>query len=97
MLFHARSRPVTNSGYSAVPSAMGTTKNLAVGFHSMSDDPAAAVGANRRQRVNGTLEAVEDVHAAVKVNLERLVVVVAADFTGCHGDSPGDEKHLAEP
>ena len=46
----------------------------------MSDDPAAAVGANRRQRVNGTLEAVEDVHAAVKVNLERLVVVVAADF-----------------
>src|SRR5690606_1454258 len=51
----------------------------------MADDPAIAVRTVRCQRMDRALEAVEGVGAAVLRDLERLVVVVAADVALRHG------------
>jgi hypothetical protein len=67
---------------------MGAAKDLAIRFHSVPDDPAAAVDAARGQGVNGALETVESVHFAVEMDLQRFVVFVATDFTSCHDWSP---------
>src|SRR5262249_45221205 len=55
-------------------------------LHAVADDPAAAVVAARGEGVDRALEAVERVGGAVD-HLERLVVVVAADFAARHGRS----------
>jgi hypothetical protein len=82
------SRPVAYRRDAAVPRAVGAAEHFAVGFDAVPDNPAAAVDANGRQGVNGTLKAIECVHAAFEVNFQNLVVLIAADFTSCHGDSP---------
>src|SRR5205085_10451837 len=51
----------------------------------MPDDFATAMGAHGCELVNCTLEAVEDVRLARRDDLERLVVVIAADFASRHG------------
>jgi hypothetical protein len=53
-------------------------------LRSMPKNPAAAVVARRRQRVNRTLEAVEGVGRAAQRYLKGLVVVVTTNFTGFH-------------
>jgi hypothetical protein len=63
---------------------MRTAEHFAVGLNAMADDAAAAMDAHGRQGVNGALEAVEGVYLAVEMNLKRLIIIVAADFTGCH-------------
>src|SRR4051812_9420816 len=50
----------------------------------MADDFAAAVIANRRDRVNRAFETVEHVRLAVPDNFEGLVVVVSANLARCH-------------
>src|SRR5262245_42546076 len=50
----------------------------------MADDFAAAMGAGRRQGVDCALETVECVRSARHDDLERLVVLVSADFALCH-------------
>src|SRR5438552_15260372 len=45
---------------------------------------AAAVGAARRQRVNGALKTVERVRLAVHQDLKRLVVLVPAGLAAWH-------------
>jgi hypothetical protein len=50
----------------------------------MPENPAAAVVAHRRQRVDRTLEAVEDVGRSAQRYLKGLVVVVTTNFTGFH-------------
>jgi hypothetical protein len=67
--------------------AVGTTEHFPIGFNAMPDNPAAAVDTNRRQGVNGTLKTIERVYAAVEVNFQHLVVLITANFTGCHGFS----------
>src|SRR5262245_43924004 len=48
----------------------------------VADDAGAAVVADRREQLDRTLEAVEDVRFAAHDHLERLLVVVAADLAG---------------
>jgi len=50
----------------------------------VADDFAPAMIAFRRDYVDRTLEAVEDVRFALEPDLERLVVVVSAMFTLSH-------------
>jgi hypothetical protein len=64
--------------------AVCATEELPIGLHAMSDDPAAAMAAGRRNRVNGAFEAVEDMGLTRLDQLERLVVIVSANFTPCH-------------
>ena len=40
---------------------MDAAKDLSIGFYAMADDPAVAVGANRCERVDRALEAIERV------------------------------------
>lgn len=48
-----------------LPGAMCAAVHVAALLQAMSDDTAAAMGAGRCQRVNGTLEAVERVRPAL--------------------------------
>ena len=68
----------------ALAGAVGTAKHRPVRFASVSDDLAAAMAAGRGELVNRALEAVEDVSFAGGDHLERLMIVVAADFTLSH-------------
>ena len=49
-------------------------------LNAVADDPAAALLAGRRQRMDRALEAVKDVSSVAAQQLEGLVVVVAAHF-----------------
>jgi len=50
----------------------------------MAHDTQATVSADRGDRLDSTLEAVEDVGRAAHRDLKRLVVFVAAVFAPCH-------------
>src|SRR5262249_57083743 len=65
--------------------AAGAAVHLALLLQTMADDPAAAVAALRRQRVNRAFEAVEDVRDAVGQHLECLVVLVSTDLADGDG------------
>src|SRR5262245_44181707 len=57
----------------------------AVDFHAVADDPALAVAAGRRERVDRAFETVEDVRGSGLHDGECLVVIVTANFTPGHG------------
>src|ERR1700674_3142264 len=80
--------PVLRAGDAAHVSAVCAAVVAAGGFDSVSDDLAVTVLTLGRQRVNRTLEAVEDVMAAGQNDLEGLVVVVSADVADSHGHLP---------
>src|SRR6266478_4192621 len=64
----------------AVPAA----ENLSISFNAVPDNPAIAMRANRRQRVDGALEAVERVVLPANDHFKRLVIFVVANLTCCH-------------
>ena len=64
--------------------AVDATENLSIRFNAVSDDPAMAMRANWRERVNRAFEAVERVRHTVHDHLKRLVVVVSAGFAFGH-------------
>jgi hypothetical protein len=68
---------------------MGTAEEPAVGLYAMPDHATAAVLAERGERVDRTLERVEDVCIPCD-HLERLVVLVPAYLTAAHA-------HLVPP
>src|SRR5262249_27976058 len=72
--------------------AMGAAVVVAVGFDSVAHDLAVAVLAFGRERVNGALEAVEDVAAAGERHFEGFVVVVAANLADRHRRPPPDTR-----
>jgi hypothetical protein len=63
---------------------MDTTEDLSVRFDTVADDTAVAVGANRRQRVDCALEAIEDVTLSAHDHFKRLVIIVLANFACRH-------------
>ena len=63
---------------------MDTTEDLSVGFDAVAHDTATAVGANRRQRVDCALEAVESVTLSAHDDFKRLVIFVLANFACRH-------------
>ncbi len=71
---------------------MDAAKDLAVGFHTVTDDPAVAVRANRRKRVDRALKAIEDVALVGDDHFERLVIFVFANFAFRHTKSFGRRR-----
>ena len=63
---------------------MDTTEDFSVRFDAVSDYTAVAVGANRRQRVDCALEAIEGVTLSAYDHFKRLVIFVLANFACRH-------------
>lgn len=63
---------------------MSTAEEPAANLHSMADDSAFAVFANRRNGLNRTFKTVECVPSASGNHIESLVVFVATNFACCH-------------
>ncbi len=63
---------------------MDAAKDLSIGFYAMADDPAVAVRANRRKRMDRALEAIEGVVCAGNDYLERLVIFIFTNFACSH-------------
>jgi len=63
---------------------MSATEDPAVSLQAVANHPASAMGADGRKRLDGALEAIEDVRRAFGLNLESLVIVVSADLTDWH-------------
>ena len=56
---------------------MDTTEDLSVRFDAVADDPAVALGANGRKRVNCALEAIEGVTFPTNDHFKNLIIVLA--------------------
>ena len=63
---------------------MDATEDLSIGFHAVADHPAVAVRANRCERVDRALKAIEGVVCAGNDYLERLVIFVFTNFACSH-------------
>jgi hypothetical protein len=70
---------------------MDATEDLSIGFYAVSDDPAVAVGADRRQRVDRAFEAIERVTLPGNNHLERFVILILANFACSHTTSLSHE------
>src|SRR5256885_14921129 len=68
--------------------AMSAAKDVAGRLDPVPDDLAAAMRARGRHRLDRAFEAVEGHRAAGALDLERLVVIVAADIASGHCISP---------
>jgi hypothetical protein len=63
---------------------MDATEYFAPLLHAVPNDPAVAVRANRRERVDCALEAIEGVVLAGDDYLKRLVIFIFANFACSH-------------
>ena len=63
---------------------MNAAIDLPIGFHTVPDDPAVAVRADRRQRVDGAFEAIECVMLSGYDHFKRLVIFILANFACSH-------------
>jgi hypothetical protein len=63
---------------------MDATKDLSVGFDTVTDDSALAVRTNRCQRVDRALETIERVMLAGYDHFKRLVIFIFANFACSH-------------
>ena len=59
---------------------MNAAEDFSVGFNAVSHDPAIAMRANRGERVDRALEAVERVVLPGDHNFKRFVIFVFANF-----------------
>jgi hypothetical protein len=60
--------------------AVNAAEDLSIGFHAVANDPAIAVWADRRQRVNRAFEVIECVMLASYDHLKRLIIFIFANF-----------------
>ena len=63
---------------------MDTTEDFSVCFHTVPDNTAIAVRANRRQRVDCAFETVESVALSAHDHFEGLVIIIFANFACRH-------------
>ena len=63
---------------------MNAAEDLSVGFDAVPDDPAIAVWADWRQRVDRAFEAIECVMLSGYDHLKRLVIFIFANFACSH-------------
>jgi hypothetical protein len=63
---------------------MNAAEDLSVGFHTVPNDSAVAVRADRRQCVDRTFETIERVMLTGYDHFKRLVVFVFANFACSH-------------
>jgi pectin methylesterase-like acyl-CoA thioesterase len=69
-----------NCVFAAFARAVDAAENLSISFNAVPDNPAIAMRANRRQRMDGALETVESVLPAAD-HFKRLVIFVVANLT----------------
>jgi hypothetical protein len=78
--------PVLQSLNASLLGAVRATKHdTGMAFNAVAYNPAPAVTACWSQCVNRAFKAVERMFAAGYRNFKRLVVLIAANFTGTHG------------
>jgi hypothetical protein len=63
---------------------MDAAEDLSVSFHAVSDNPAMAVWADRRQRVDRAFETIECVMLSGYDHFKRLVIFILANFACSH-------------
>jgi len=63
---------------------MNAAIDLPIGFHTVPHDPATAVRANRRQRVDRAFETIECVMFPGYDHFKRLVIFILANFACSH-------------
>jgi hypothetical protein len=63
---------------------VSTAETATADLHTMSDHSALAVLANRSNRLNGTLEAVERMPCSGGYQIESLVIFITANFAFRH-------------
>src|SRR5262249_23260702 len=68
-------------------------EDASVRFDAVADDPTSAVAAHGRERVDRALEAVEDVRASARHDLEGLVVLVVAHLAFGHQPTLAAARH----
>src|SRR5205814_7850111 len=82
---HRSSSPIPELLRAGGVSAVGAAIHAPFLLHAVADDAAIAVGARRREGLDGALEAVERVRGASHRDLEGLVVLVSAHLTASGG------------
>ena len=75
---------ISQLSFAGLSGAVDTAEDLSVGFNTVSHNPAVAMRANRRQRVDRALEAVERVVLPANDHFKRLVIFVFANFAYSH-------------
>jgi hypothetical protein len=63
---------------------MNAAIDLPIGFHTVPNDPAVAVWADGRQRVDRAFEAIECVMLSGYDHFKRLVIFIFANFACSH-------------
>jgi len=66
--------------FAGLASAVDAAEDFSVSFNAVPDDPAVAMRANRRQRVDRALEAVERVVFSANDHFKRLVIFIFTNF-----------------
>jgi hypothetical protein len=90
-----RSSAIFQFRSAALARAVDATENLSISFNAVPDNPAIAMRANRRQRVDGALETVESVVLPADDHFKGLVVFVFANLTCCHTNVSRAERLAA--
>ena len=76
--------PIAQFGYAFALGAVIAAEHATILLQSMTDDADAAMPARRRERVDRTLETVENMSLSSHHNLEGFVVLVAAALAFRH-------------
>jgi hypothetical protein len=63
---------------------MDAAEDFSALLHAMTDDPALAVRANRRERMDRALEAIEGVMLPGHNHFECFVILILANFACSH-------------
>src|SRR5690606_36055599 len=85
----SQSIPVDEALHAVMLGAVDAAIDRVAMLHPMADDAAAAMRADRRERLYGAFERVEDERLSAHGDLEALVVSVAALRAFTHGCSSG--------
>lgn len=79
-----RSHAVFQLRFAGRTRAMNAAEDLSLRFDTVSDDPAIAVRAHWRQRMDRAFEAIECVMLSGYDHFKRLVIFILANFTCSH-------------
>ncbi len=79
-----RSGAILQLRFAGLARAVDAAEDLSVSFNAVPDDPAVAMRANWRQRMDGALEAVERVVFSADDYFKRLVIFIFTNFACSH-------------
>ena len=84
MTWAQRSDAIFQLGCASRARAVDATKDLSVGLHTMPDNSALTVWADRRQGMDRTFEAIKCVMLSGYDHFKRLVIFILANFACSH-------------